>query len=140
MTQPLAAWTPDAPDDATPSEAIAAGFNPESLDHFDEVEASCGEVFAAIRRLNIRPGHDEWYRDEIVCTEIAGHHPDTPHMGEVVWGAEESIPAEPECADCSDVGVQPGGTACHCPAGRPFREAEALKADAMGSNLTTGPS
>lgn len=126
-----AAWTPDLPDAGTvasPSEAIAEGFQPESLDHFENVEsATCDAWFSAIQRVTVRPGQQEWYRQDLRCGEDAGHFPASPHRSEVIWGAAESIPQEPACADCADVGVQPGGVACHCAAGQPFREAEARK-------------
>lgn len=135
---PIAAWTPDAPDHVdSPSEAIAAGqpsgvFDPESLDHFESVDV-CGALFAAVQRVKTAGpagGGDEWYRVDVRCEDYAGHWPDSPHNGEVTWGGTDSVPAEPSCPKCADVGVVTGqGEPCDCPAGEPFRNAAAHGVD-----------
>lgn len=124
---PGAAWTPDAPDAPadSPSALIAAGqqapgFDPESLDHFDGIN-TCGAQFSAV--LPPTHGDTAWLRIELHCTEDDGHYPATPHRGEHVWTDTPTVPGEPVCPQCADVGVGKDGEPCMCPAGDPFAAA-----------------
>lgn len=127
----MAAWTPDAPDSATadsPSALIAAGqpgFDPETLDHFEQIPG-CPAVFVAVRAPD-PADPDVWQRIELRCAEDDGHFPDTPHRAEWTWGAAMSLPTEPECPRCADVGVNSDGDPCTCPAGDVFAEAVRLR-------------
>lgn len=122
----MAAWTPDAPDGlyTSPSAAIAAGeqaFDPEALDHFDGI-ATCGAVFVAVVAPSANHP-DTWQRIELQCIEDDGHYPGTAHQALHTWGDSNTLPAEPDCPKCADVGVNPQGEPCDCGAGQPFAEA-----------------
>lgn len=127
-----AAWTPDAPDSAavdSPSALIAAGqpaFDPTTLDVFDGTEL-CGARFVAVVAPSAQHP-DVWQRIEFTCGEDAGHDPGTPHRGEYSWGDSNTLPDEPNCGVCADVGVTPQGEPCTCAAGQPFVEAAAAAA------------
>jgi hypothetical protein len=133
MTHPLAAWTPDAPDAGTapsPSALIAAGeppFDPETLDHFDGITV-CGARVAFVIAPNTTQG-GVWQRIEMTCGEDDGHHPDTPHRAEYSWGDTVTLPAEPDCPQCADVGVTLQGEPCICVAGDKFEAAARLLAE-----------
>jgi hypothetical protein len=124
MTQPIAAWTPAAPDAGTaesPSALIAAAdppFNPEALDHFDGIEV-CGARIAFVIAPNTAHG-DIWQRIELQCVENDGHYPGTPHTSEYSWGDSNTLPAEPNCPQCADVGIGSDGEPCTCPVGDKF--------------------
>jgi len=126
-----AAWTPDLPDGLveSPSAAIAAGqppFDPEALDGFETAPVCGAEVAFVIPPSTQHP--DTWQKLLVRCTEDE-HDDSTPHRGEVEWGGSAALPADPACGECADVGVTPNGKACHCEAGKPFRDAEQARAE-----------